>query len=202
MINIAVFCSGNGTNLQAIINAVKTKKLKVNISLVVCDKKNAFALKRARKAGIKSTLVERSSFSSKKTFEEVIMKHLKREKVDLIVLAGYMRILGSGLLSAYKNRIINVHPSLLPAFKGAHGIKDAFLYGVKVTGVTIHFVDEKVDHGPIIMQESLPIYRDDTLATLEKRVHKVEHRLYYKAIALFASRRLKLRGRKVEIVKG
>jgi phosphoribosylglycinamide formyltransferase-1 len=198
--NIAVFCSGNGTNLQAIINAIKNRKLKsTNIALVVSDNPGAYALIRAKKAGIRTLVVERSNFSTKSDFEQEVIRHLKKENIGLVVLAGFMRIIGKDLIDAYRNKILNIHPALLPSFKGAQGIKDAFDYGVKVTGVTIHFVDAEMDHGPIILQEALPIKENDSLASLEKRIHKVEHGLYYKAIQLFASGRLKIAGRKVEI---
>ena len=200
MLNIAVFCSGNGTNLQAIIDAIKTKKLKgVRISLVVCDNPEAYALKRAGKAKIKTLLIERKDFLLKSQFEKEIIRSLKKEKVQLIVLAGFMRIIGSDLLKSYKNRIINIHPALLPSFKGAQGIKDAFDYGVKITGVTVHFVDEKMDHGPIIAQEVVVVEKKDTLKSLEDKIHKVEHRLYYQAISLFALGRIKISGRKTKL---
>jgi len=199
MTNIAVFCSGSGTNLQAIINAVEEKKLNVNISLVVSDSPKAYALTRAKEAGVKSIVVELKNFESKSKFEQDIIKHLKKENVDLIVLAGFMKIIGPDLLRVYPNKILNIHPAMLPSFKGAHGIKDAFDYGAKTTGVTIHFVDDKMDHGPIILQEAVPIREDDSLESLEERIHKVEHQLYCQAIQLFSEGRLKIQGRKVEI---
>jgi phosphoribosylglycinamide formyltransferase-1 len=202
MLNIAVFCSGKGTNLQAIIDAIKAKKLKgVRIAIVISDNQKAYALTRAKKSGIKSIVIEPKVFSSKSEFEKEVIKCLKAENVELVALAGFMRIVGTDLLIAYKNRIINIHPALLPSFKGAHGIKDAFDYGAKVTGVTIHFVDDKTDHGPIILQEPVTIKEDDTLESLEERIHKTEHELYYKAIGLFAQNRLKISGRNVEIIK-
>ncbi len=200
MLNIAVFCSGNGTNLQVIINAVKALKLKgVKISLVVSDNYKAHALERARKAKIKSVIVNPQGFEAKSDFEKEIIRYLKIEKIDLLVLAGFMRIVGSTLLKAYKNKIINIHPALLPSFKGAHGIRDAFNYGVKATGVTVHFVDEKMDHGPIILQEVVPIKESDSRDSLEVRIHKVEHKLYYKAIGLIANKKIKIVGRKVKM---
>jgi phosphoribosylglycinamide formyltransferase-1 len=200
-VNIAVFCSGNGTNLQAIINAIKTKKLKsVKIALVVSDNPKAFALTRAKKAGIKTFVIERGNFATQSDFEQEIIHNIKKEDVQLIVLAGFMRILGPDLLNAYRNRILNIHPALLPSFKGAQGIKDAFDYGVKVTGVTIHFVDDKMDHGPIILQEPVVIKEKDTLESLEGRIHRAEHKLYSKAIDLFVRAKLKIEGRKVKII--
>lgn len=199
--NIAVFCSGNGTNLQAIINAVKSRKLKsVKIALVVSDNPGAYALARAKKAGIKTLVVERSQFAAKSDFEKQIIGSLKKENVRLIVLAGFMRIIGEDILREYKGKILNIHPALLPSFKGAHGIKDAFDYGVKATGVTVHLVDDKMDHGPIILQEAIPVKGNDTLESLESRIHKVEHKLYYKAIDLLVKGRIKIRGRKIGII--
>jgi phosphoribosylglycinamide formyltransferase-1 len=201
MLNIAVFCSGNGTNLQAIINAVKSRKLKgAKISLAVSDNFQAYALERARRAGIKSVVVDPRGFDTKTGFEQEIIRYLKIEKIDLLVLAGFMRIIGETILKAYKNKIINIHPALLPSFKGAQGIKDAFDYGVKVTGVTVHFVDDKMDHGAIILQEAVPLQEGDTPDSLEKRIHKVEHKLYYRAIGLIANKKIKIVGRKVRIV--
>ncbi|MDD5292032.1 MAG: phosphoribosylglycinamide formyltransferase [Candidatus Omnitrophica bacterium] len=201
MMNIAVFCSGNGTNLQAIINAVKSRKLKsVKIALVVSDNPGAYALARAKKAGIKTLVVERSQFAAKSDFEKQIIGSLKKENVRLIVLAGFMRIIGEDILREYKGKILNIHPALLPSFKGAHGIKDAFDYGVKATGVTVHLVDDKMDHGPIILQEAIPVKGNDTLESLESRIHKVEHKLYYKAIDLLVKGRIKIRGRKIGII--
>jgi len=198
--NIAIFCSGNGTNLQAIIDTVKSKKLKgVRIALVVSDNAQAYALERAKKAKIKNLVVEPSEFENKSKFEQYIIEQLRKEDVELVVLAGFMRIIGSDLLKAYPNKIINIHPALLPSFKGAHGIKDAFDYGVKVTGVTIHFVDDRMDHGPIILQEAVPIDEKDTLESLEKKIHKVEYWLYYKAIQLLSQNKLAIRNRKVVV---
>jgi phosphoribosylglycinamide formyltransferase-1 len=229
--NIAVFASGNGSNFQAIADAIKRDALKVNLKLLVCDNPRAYVLERARKAGIKTVIIERqvtchpdasvgagppdfsrsrqvtptlrSGQAGHKEFEEKIIKILKAEKIDLIVLAGFMRILSSDFIRQYKFKILNIHPALLPAFKGAHAIKDAFAYGVKVTGVTVHFVDGELDHGPIILQEVLKISKRDTLKSLEKKIHKVEHKIYPKAIRLFISGKLKIEGRKVKVeVKG
>jgi len=199
MKKIAVFCSGKGTNLQAIIDAVKTGRLKVSIALVISDNKNAYALSRAKKAGIKNVFIDPNNFLDKAAFEARIIEELKKEKIDLIVLAGFMRILSTGFVKNFKNKIINIHPALLPAFKGAHAIKDAFLYGVKVTGVTVHFVDEKTDHGPIILQEAIRIEEKDTLESLEARIHKIEHKIYPQAIRLFAQGKLVIKDRKVRI---
>ena len=167
--NFAVFVSGNGSNLQAIINAVQSKKIKANLSLVVSDNKKAYALKRAQKAKIKSVIIDPRKHPNRKSFDREVLKNLKKENIHFLVLAGFMRILSPVLTSAYRNKILNIHPALLPAFKGAHAIKDAFDYGVKVTGVTVHFVDAKVDHGPIILQKAAAVYPKDSAASLEKK---------------------------------
>lgn len=198
--NIAVFCSGNGTNLQAIIDAKASGAIKGEVKLVVSDVPACFALKRAEKAGIKTLVVERKDFKSKKEFEKKILEGLKKEKIDLIALAGYMKMLSGDFINAYKNKILNIHPALLPSFKGAHGIKDAFSYGVKVTGPTVHFVTEDMDEGPAILQSPVTIKENDTEASLAERIHKEEHKIYPKAIQLFIEGRLKVEGRKVKIL--
>lgn len=197
--NIAVFVSGRGTNFSAIIRAVKKGKIKANLSLLVCDNPQAGAISQGKRAGIKIALVKREDFTSKKDFEAKIIQHLEENKIDLIVLAGFIRMLSPEFVSRYKNRILNIHPALLPSFKGTEAIKEAFNYGVKVTGVTVHLVDEKMDHGSIILQEAVKIEEYDTLESLEAKIHKVEHKLYPEAIRLFVEGRLKIEGRKVRI---
>jgi len=193
----AVFVSGNGTNLQAIINAVKKGTLKAQLALVLCDNFQAYALKRARKAKIKSVFINPKTYPDRKSYDREMLKYLKQEKIDFIVLAGFMRILSEEFVRKYQGKILNVHPSLLPAFRGGRAIADAFEYGVKVTGVTVHFVDVLVDHGPVILQEAVVVKPNDTLSTLEERIHKVEHQIYPRAIDLFARGRLRLKARKV-----
>lgn len=197
--NIAVFASGRGTNFGAIIKAVKSGKVKVNLSLLVCDQSKAGAIARAKRAGIKIALVKREDFTNKKDFQAKIIQHLEENSIELVVLAGFMRLLTPEFVGRYAGRILNIHPALLPSFKGTESIKDAFDYGVKVTGVTVHFVDEKMDHGPVILQKAIPVEEDDTPESLEKKIHKIEHRLYPEAIRLFAEGKLKLEGRKVII---
>jgi phosphoribosylglycinamide formyltransferase-1 len=199
MKNIAVFASGRGSNFSAIAIAVKKRVLKCNISLLVSDNPKAPVLQKAKRARIKTLLVQREDFPTKKEFEDYIIKHLKDNKIDLVVLSGFMRILSPDFVRRYKGRIVNIHPALLPSFKGTEGIKDAFRYGAKVAGVTVHFVDEKMDHGPIILQEATEIKENDTLDSLEARIHKLEHKLYPRAIKLFLEGKLKITGRKVKI---
>ena len=197
--NIAVFASGRGTNFGAIIRAVKRGKIKANLSLLVCDNPKAGAIGRAKRAGIKVALIKREDFASKKDFEAKITQYLAENKIDLIALAGFMRMLSPEFVGRYTGRILNIHPALLPSFKGTEAIKDAFDYGVKVTGVTVHFVDEKMDHGPVILQKAVEIEEDDTLESLEKKMHKIEHRLYPEAIRLYVEGKLKTEERKVRI---
>ena len=184
MKNIAVLASGNGSNFQAIAEAVKRGKIKAKLKLLVSDNPRAYAIERAVKAGVKVFIADWRDFASRKDFEEQIVRKLKSEKIGLVVLAGFMRVLSPYFVRQYQNKILNIHPALLPAFKGARAIEDAFKRGVKVTGVTVHFVDEEVDHGPIILQEALKIYEKDTLRSLEQRVHRLEHKLYPLALRL------------------
>jgi phosphoribosylglycinamide formyltransferase-1 len=195
--NIAVFASGTGSNFAAIARAIERRELSCDLKLLVCDNPKAKVIDKARRIGVEILLLDRAGFKNGQDFEAAIISRVKKDKIKLIVLAGFMRILSAHFVKSFRNRIINIHPSLLPAFKGAEGIHDAFAYGAKVTGVTVHFVDEHMDHGPIILQETVPVKDADTLGSLEARIHKVEHRLYPKAIRLFQEGRLKIRGRKI-----
>jgi len=197
--NIAVFASGRGSNFSAIARAAKKGKFKANLSLLVCDNPAAPVISKAKRAGVKVALVKRDEFSTKVDFENKIIHYLEENKIDLVVMAGFMRMLSGEFVHKYYGKIINIHPALLPSFKGSQGIKDAFLYGAKITGVTVHFVDEKMDHGPIILQKEVRIEEDDTLESLEAKIHKVEHKLYPKAIQLFTEGRLRIEGRKVRV---
>lgn len=197
--NIAVFCSGSGSNFQAIAENVKREEVKAKIALMVCDNPAALALERAKKLGIKSLLIERKNFKTKDEFEAEIIKNLEKENIELICLAGYMRLVGPGLLRKYHHKILNIHPAILPSFKGTEGIKEALDCGVKVTGVTVHFVDQEMDHGPIILQQSLEIKDNDTEESLAPRIHEIEHQLYPRAVKLFVDGKLKIEGRKVKI---
>ncbi|MDP2653720.1 MAG: phosphoribosylglycinamide formyltransferase [Candidatus Omnitrophota bacterium] len=194
----AVLISGNGSNLQAIIDAVKRGEIKAELGLVVSSNHNAYGLKRAEAAGIKTKVFSAKDYTNRQSVDRDMIICLKEEGIDFIVLAGYMRLLTPYFIKHYPQKILNVHPSLLPSFKGIVGIKDAFTYGVKITGVTIHYVDDKMDHGPIIAQETVRVAEDDTLETLTEKVHRTEHRVYPKAIALFVENRLKIKGRKVK----
>lgn len=195
--NIAVLCSGSGTNLQAIIDNVRSGYIPAKIALVLSDNKNAFALERAEKAGIETLALNPEDYKAREDFDKELIKNLKKRNVELVVLAGFMRLLSSYFIKEYKNKIMNIHPALLPSFKGTHGIKDALRYGVKVTGPTVHFVDEHLDHGPIIAQKCVEVADNDTEETLLERIHKEEHKIYSEVIKLFVEGKLKLKGRKV-----
>ena len=199
--NIAVFCSGSGTNLQAIIDSQKKGYIKAEIKLVVSDTPGCYALKRAENSGVKTVVVERKNYKAKKDFEAEIINVLKKEGIGLIVLAGYMRMLSEDFIRAYENKILNIHPALLPSFKGTRGIKDAFEYGVKVTGPTVHFVTVDMDAGPVIMQSPVKVTEDDTEESLGQAIHEEEHKIYPRAIQLFVEGKLKIEGRRVRILK-
>jgi len=197
--NLAIFASGRGSNFSAIAKEIKQGKIKVKLVILVCDNPEAYVIKRALRAKVKVILVNRRDFKSRDDFEAAIIQRLEYYKIDLIVLAGFMRLLSPAFVRQYRNRIMNIHPSLLPAFKGAHAIEDAFNRKSRSTGVTVHFIDEKVDHGPIILQEELEIRRSDTLTSLEKRIHAVEHKLYPQAIKLFLQGKVRIRRRRVSV---
>jgi phosphoribosylglycinamide formyltransferase-1 len=199
MKKIAVFASGRGSNFEAIAQAVKKGTIKAQLALLVCDNADAPVIQKAQRESVPVCLVCRNDFPSKAAFEDAIVARLREEKIDLIVLAGYMRIISPRIIGEYPDRIMNIHPALLPSFKGAHAIKDAYEYGVKTTGVTVHFVDEKTDHGPIILQQAIDIKPGESIDSLEERIHKVEHKIYPEAVRLFLEGRLKVTGRKVEL---
>ena len=198
MARIAVLASGVGTNLQALLD---DPIVGPNVALVVSDRPQAPALERARRAGIQSVVVEPSGFANRDPYDAALVALLEDEGIDVVVLAGFMRLLGPTFVDAFAGRILNVHPSLLPAFPGGTSVADALAWGVKVTGVTVHLVDEEVDHGPIVAQESLPVYPDDDWETLESRVHEVEHRLLPRAVQALIEGRVKVEGRVVSVLE-
>jgi phosphoribosylglycinamide formyltransferase-1 len=198
-INVGVLASGRGSNLLAIIDSIHNNKLDAEITVVICDVESAYALERARKDNIKGVFVDLKSFPSKKEFEDEIIRLLKENQVELVCLAGFMRVLSSRLVSAFKDRILNIHPSLLPSFPGLHVQKKALEYGVKFSGCTVHFVDEGVDTGPIIIQAVVPILDNDTEESLSERILEKEHKIYSRAIQLIAEKRIVREGRRVLI---
>ena len=181
MKNLAIFASGSGTNFEAIAQACADGVIDARVALMVCDKTGAAVVGRAERFGVESFVFTPRSYASKADYEKEIVSSLAAAKVDLVCLAGYMRIVGDVLLEAYGGRIINIHPALLPSFKGAHGIRDAFEYGVKVFGVTIHYVDATLDGGRIIAQRGFEYYGDD-IDEVETRIHAIEHQLYPETI--------------------
>ncbi len=191
--------SGSGTNLQAIIDASESGALDARIAVVISSHEAAAGLERARRHGIDAMHVDRGAFDSGSAYNARLLDEFQSRGVDLVVMAGYMRLLGKEVLDAYPNAVVNIHPALLPGFVGANGIRDAFEYGVKVTGVTVHFANEVFDEGPIIAQESVRVAEDDTLASLEAKMHEVEHRLYPAALQLIAEGRVSVEGRRVRI---
>ncbi len=200
MTKLAVLCSGRGTDLQSIIDAIESGYLQAQIVVVLTDKPNVGALQRAESAGIKNFCVDRKKFPSRAEFEAELLQHLAG--VDLVVLAGFMRILSADFVRRFEGRLMNIHPSLLPAFPGAHAHRDVLAYGAKISGCTVHFVDEGTDSGPIILQAAVEVREDDTEETLAARVLEQEHIIYPRAIKLFIDGRLKIVGRRVEIGGG
>lgn len=189
---LGILCSGRGSNMQSIMAAIESGQIKAEIGIVLTDKPEARALQVAREAGIKSVCVNRKECASQQEFEEKLVAELRAANVTLVVLAGFMRILSPYFVDAYRHQILNIHPSLLPSFGGAHAHRDVLAYGTKVSGCTIHFVDEGMDHGPIILQDTVPVMDGDTEETLAARVLEKEHILYPRAIELFVDGRLEL----------
>lgn len=204
MLNICVLASGGGSNLQSIIDNCEKGNISGNIKLVISNKKDAYALKRAEKYNIKNIYLNPKDFESIDIYNEEILTICKDLKIDLIVLAGYLKILSGNILKEYKNRIINIHPSLIPSFcgDGYYGDnvhKKVLEYGVKYTGATVHFVDEGTDTGPIILQEVVSVEDKDNIDSLKEKVLKVEHELLPKAVSLICEDRLIVEGRIVKI---
>lgn len=199
VLRIGVLASGRGSNFQAIIDAINEGKLSAEIGLLIVDNPAAYAIERARKNGIEHVFIDPAECRSKEEFYSIITNELKSRGTDLVVLAGFMRIVGKPLINDFANRIMNIHPALLPSFPGLHGQKQALDYGVKISGCTVHFVDEGMDTGPVIIQAAVPVYHDDTETTLSERILKLEHAIYPEAIRLFSEGRLQIEGRIVRI---
>jgi len=198
---IAVFISGRGSNFKAIHDAVLKKKINAEISLVLSNKKDAPGLKIAQKRNLDTIFLDPKDFGSNEEYDREIIKKINKKGVDLICLAGYMKILTPLLCKEYNNRIMNIHPALLPAFPGLHVQRKAIDWGVRYSGVTVHFVTSNIDMGPIILQAVVPVFQDDSEETLSERILKEEHKIYPEAVRLFFEGRLELRGRRVYIKK-
>ena len=198
---IAVLASGNGSNLQAIIDYSKNTDINGDIVFVLSNNPDAFALKRAASAGIETICIPFNRNNDRLEYDRKVLQTVKDKKIDLVCLAGYMLLLSSEFINQYFNKVINIHPSLLPSFKGVHGIMDAFNYGVRVTGVTVHFVENELDTGPIISQEAVIINDGETIEDLEKKIHEAEHRIYPPAIRHFCRDELRITGQKVMIME-
>ncbi|HEX9664099.1 MAG TPA: phosphoribosylglycinamide formyltransferase [Candidatus Binatia bacterium] len=198
---IGVLISGGGTNLQAIIDAIEAKRLDAAIKLVLSNKADAYGLVRAKNHGIATEILDHRNYPSRESYDRAVIDTLRAHGVELVVLAGFTRLLSPVFVKAYSNRIMNIHPALLPSFPGLHVQKKAVEYGVRFSGCTVHFVNDECDEGPIIIQAVVPVFADDTEEKLAARILKEEHRIYPRAIQLYAEGRLRVDGRRV-IVTG
>lgn len=199
VLKIGVLASGRGSNFQSIIDEIASQRLKAEIVLLITDNPSAFAIERAKKHGIEYLVILSKEHRSRDEFFVKIAEELKKRDVGLVILAGFMRIVGKPLIDAFPNRIMNIHPALLPSFPGLHGQRQALAYGVKISGCTVHFVDEGMDTGPIIIQATVPVLQNDTEETLSERILRYEHKIYPEAIRLFSEGKIEIEGRKVRI---
>lgn len=197
---IGVLASGRGSNLQAIMDACASGIIPGQVAVVLSDNPNAYALQRAASANIPAFCINPANFKTKEEYEKALVDKLKEYRVKVVCLAGYMRLVGEIMLREFENRILNIHPALLPAFPGLHAQEQAWNYGVRYSGCTVHFVDSGMDTGPIILQAVVPVKQDDTPDTLADRILEQEHKIYPEAIKLFLEGRLKIEGRKVRIL--
>jgi phosphoribosylglycinamide formyltransferase 1 len=198
-VRFGVLISGSGTNLQAIIDACESGALDAEVGVVISNREVARGLDRARDHHIPAVWLDRNRFDSPRAYNAALRDELSKYRVDWVVMAGYMRLLGREVLDFYRNRVVNLHPALLPSFPGADGIGDALAYGVKVTGVTVHIASEVFDEGPILAQEAVTVAEDDTRESLEAKIHEVEHRILPAALQLIAQGRVEIVGRKCKI---
>lgn len=196
---IGVLLSGSGTNLQAIVDTIARGELAAAIKVVISNRADAYGLVRARRHGIPTAVIAHTDFPSREAFEAELIQTLQAHQVELVVLAGFMRLLSPVFIRTFPQRIMNIHPALLPAFPGTHAQRQALERGVRIAGATVHFVDEEMDHGPIVAQAAVPVYPDDTEETLSARILSQEHRIYSQAIQLYADNRLHIQGQRVVI---
>lgn len=198
-INIGVIVSGSGSNFQSIIDQTENGNLDAVIKVVICNNPDAYALERAKKHNIPSVIIDHKDFKDRNEFDEKMIKVLKSYSVELVIMAGFMRVLTPLFIKAFHMRIMNIHPAILPSFQGIHAQERAFDYGVKFSGCSVHFADEGVDTGPVIIQSVVPVYDDDTADTLQERILKEEHRIFPQAIQLYAEGKLEVVGRRVHV---
>jgi phosphoribosylglycinamide formyltransferase-1 len=199
---VAVLASGSGSNLQAILDACAARRIPAEVAVVVCNIPGARALQRAEAAGVPAVLVPHQRFASREDYDREVISVLQRHRVELVCLAGFMRLITPVLLQSFENKILNIHPSLLPSFPGLHAVRQALAAGVRVSGCTVHVVDEGTDSGPILVQAAVPVLDADTEETLAARILVQEHRCYPRAISLWAQGRVHLEARRVRIAGG
>lgn len=199
-VSIAVLVSGNGSNFQAIVDAIESGRIKnARIACLISNKADAFALERAEKHAITTFVLDHKAYANRQAYDSALVELLQQQGVQLVILAGFMRLLSPVMIDAFPNAIMNIHPALLPSFPGLDAQQQAFDYGARYTGCTVHFVDKGTDTGPIILQAVVPILDGDTIDTLTQRIHGEEHRTYVEAVRLFCEGRLHVEGRKVRI---
>ena len=197
LVSLGVLVSGSGTNLQAIIDRIENNSLSARVACVISNKADAFALDRAQRRNIPAIHMDHRRYPDRESYDRALVATLREHGVELVVLAGFMRLLTPEFINAFPNRIMNIHPALLPSFPGLDAQKQALEYGVKVSGCTVHFVDTGTDTGPVIIQACVPVLEGDTVDTLSNRIHVEEHRIYSEAIQLYAEGRLSVSGRRV-----
>lgn len=198
-IRLAVLASGRGSNFDALHQAVQRGDLNADVVVLISDNPDAPALSKARERGIEALAIKPADYTSRDQYEEQIVEHLQKREVDLVALAGYMRLVGPGFLKAFRHRLVNIHPALLPSFTGLHAQKQAVEYGVRFSGCTVHIVDEGMDTGPIILQAVVPVWPQDDEESLSQRILIEEHQIYWRALQLFAQGRVSMDGRRVVI---
>ncbi|MFA4877751.1 MAG: phosphoribosylglycinamide formyltransferase [Methanoregula sp.] len=199
MKRIAVIASGRGSNFQAVVDAIHAGLIPAACVALITDNPKAYAIERAEKAGIPRVVIDYSTFASRESYERALLSAMQEVNADLYVLAGYMRILGTPIVRAFPGKMVNIHPALLPSFTGLHAQRQAFQYGVKVAGCTVHFVDESLDGGPVILQRCVPVLEGDDEDSLAERILEQEHIAFPEAIRLFCEDRLEIAGRKVVV---
>lgn len=201
-LNIAILASGSGSNAQAIIDKAAAGVLDVNVCCIICNRPGAGVIERAARAGIACVVLDHKAYPDRESYDRAVVQHLQKYDAGLVVLAGYMRLLSPVFLDAFSGRVINIHPALLPSFPGVHGGADALEYGVRISGCTVHFVEEKMDGGPVIIQAAVPVNPGEDVDDLMQRIHAMEHRIYPQAIQWLAQNRISVWGREVHVAPG